>query len=353
MGQSNRIFYYDALRAIAIMGIIFCHASVSFILLGVDIDNFYISAFYDCFRDFSIPIFVMLSGALLILKKDSFKDFFKKRLSRILIPFVFWVLIYIVYSLIYIVHGFNLSNSIDIFFGTSSTLGVAFWFIWMIIIAYFLIYVVNWLTAYNYKIINIFTLMSLVYIFICQFGLFNPYSSKLVYFVSFMSYIIIGYYISHNNYLENIISPNKIVLVTLIISVASYAYYIFCYVVPTSISHGQFIYMGYFSLPILLMSVNIFLLFKYLSKSNAFLKMERNSVGMIITTISKYSFGIYLAHYVILHSLKLNLSKFIDFSSQNPIIWIPIIVILTLMISILVLAILNRIPYLSKFSGNS
>ena len=79
---SKRIFYYDVLRALAIIGIVFCHVSVC--------PNLYISVFFDCFRDFSIPIFVMLSGALLLGKKDTLIKFFKKRLSRLFIPFLFW-----------------------------------------------------------------------------------------------------------------------------------------------------------------------------------------------------------------------------------------------------------------------
>ena len=143
MNGSKRIFYFDALRAMAIVGIVFCHSSISFVLGNIDSPDFFMVAFFDCFRDFSIPIFVMLSGALLIGKKDSFKDFFKKRLSRIFIPFAFWVLIYIIYSSIFVTHGFRVDNAVDIFFGTSGTLGVAFWFIWMIVIAYFGIFIIN------------------------------------------------------------------------------------------------------------------------------------------------------------------------------------------------------------------
>ena len=118
MNQSKRIFYYDALKTLAIIGIVFCHAAVPFVISGIDRPDFYISAFFDCFRDFSIPIFVMLSGALLINRRDSLKTFFKRRLSRIFIPFLFWALAYIAYSSIHITNGFDLATSIDIFFGT-------------------------------------------------------------------------------------------------------------------------------------------------------------------------------------------------------------------------------------------
>ena len=351
METSKRIFYFDELRALAIIGIVFCHASVAFVLSGVNKSDFYISAFFDCFRYFSIPIFVMLSGALLIGKKDSFKDFFKKRLSRIFVPFIFWVVIYVIYSSVYITHGFSLSSAIDIFFGTSSTLGVAFWFIWMIIIAYFGIFIINKLMNYNAQIINILTAFSFVYILICQFSLFNPYSSKIVYFVSFISYVVIGHFIASNDYLERKININWLVFLTLILSIVSYLAYIFYFVVPMSVSHGQFITLSYFNIPILFVSVNIFLFFKFLSKSEFSLKNDK--IKNFITTVSTYSFGIYLSHYVILHSLRMNIARIIDFTSQSPLIWIPLFVFLTTVISLIILNILDRIPFLNKFTGNN
>ena len=98
MAKPKRIFYYDVLRALAIIGIVFCHVSVSYVSRDINSPNLYISVFFDCFRDFSIPIFVMLSGALLIGKKDTLIKFFKKRLSRLFIPFLFWVLVYIIFT---------------------------------------------------------------------------------------------------------------------------------------------------------------------------------------------------------------------------------------------------------------
>lgn len=347
--MNKRIFYFDVLRAMAIIGIVFCHASVSFVLSGVNNSDFYISAFFDCFRDFSIPIFVMLSGALLIGKSDSFKDFFKKRLSRILIPFIFWVVIYAAYSSAYITHGFSLSNAVDIFFGTSATLGVAFWFIWMIIIAYFGIFIIN---KFDLDM-KMLTLISLFYILICQLGLFDPYSDRIIYFVSFMAYIIIGHFIANNDYLETKISPDKLVLITLALSVSSYLCYVFGFVVPTSISHGRFINLSYFNVPILFISVNIFLLFKYLSKTGYLDKIENNNFGNVISTISRYSFGIYLAHYVILHALRMNIIKFVNYNNQSSLIWIPLFVILTVIISFVILRVLDGIPFLDKFSGVS
>ncbi|WP_405305275.1 acyltransferase [Methanobrevibacter sp.] len=359
--SKTRIFYLDELRALAIIGIIFCHVSVSFVYSNMGSSLLYISAFFDCFRDFSIPIFVMISGALLLNREDSFKDFFKRRLSRLLIPFFFWVAIYVIYSFVYIYHGIDWSAAIDIFFGTSGTLGVAFWFIWMIIIAYFAIFLINKAISigskryenFDNKFIGFLAVLSILYIMIVHFGFFSPYGSKIIYFLSFMSYIIIGYCLVNFNFLSDKISPYKIALVTLALFLASYFWYIFAYVVPVSMSHGRFIYSGYFNLLILLISVSLFLFFKYLSKTGISQNIENKAIGQVLSIISAYSFGIYLCHYVVLHRLKVNISKMIVLNNQNPLIWIPILVFLTLIISLVILWVLNKIPYLKKFSGKN
>lgn len=355
----KRIFYFDVLRAIAILGIVFCHAAVYFVSTGVNSPYFFIAAFFDCFRDFSIPIFVILSGALLLARHDSLVDFFKKRLSRLLVPFIFWVIIYIIYSSIYIKHSFDVSNAIDIFFGTSGTLGVAFWFIWMIIIAYIGIFLINKcmefgnerIENFDKRFITFLTILSVLYIACSQFGLFSPYSPRLLYFASFLSYIIIGYFIANNDYVGNRIPTNSMIIVTLCVSIGLYFYYIFGFVVPNSILANHFVYKGYFNLLIMTLSVNVFSLFKYLSKTRSFIEMEEKCLGKGLIAISKYSYGIYLCHYIVLHMLKLNLFRY--YHNQNPLIWIPILVVLTVCISLVILRILEEIPYLDKFSGKS
>ncbi len=357
--KNKRIFYYDALRAMAIIGIVFCHASVSFVTQGIGRPDFYIAAFFDCFRDFSIPIFVMLSGALLINRRDSLFDFFKKRLSRIFIPFLFWVVLYIIYSAHVIDHGFSLSKAIDIFFGTSSTIGVAFWFIWMIVIVYFLIFIINKIIEFgctkmadfDKKFILVLTVLSVIFIALADFNFINPMSSKITYFISFIAYIIIGYFIANNDYVGSKVSAEMMIAATLILSVGFYFYYIFGFVVPRSVLANRFVYMSYFNLLLLAMSVSIFLLFKYLSRMQFAERIEKSNFGSLIVVISKYSFGIYLCHYLILYQLKRSLVRF--YAYQNPLIWIPVLVILTVVISLAILYILNRLPVLKRFSGKA
>ncbi|MBQ6100170.1 MAG: acyltransferase [Methanobrevibacter sp.] len=359
----KRIFYFDFLRALAIIGIIFCHASTQFVVLDIGSVNFYFSAFFDCFRDFCVPAFVMLSGALLIGKKDSLISFFKKRLSRIFIPFLFWYVIYVIYSFFKIKHNIDLNNALNIFLGKSGTLGVAFWFIWMIIIVYLAIFAINKIIefgdrkteGFKDKFLKILTVLSLVYIILYQFN-FLPdaiYKQILGYYISFISYAIIGYFIANNDFIQKRIDSTKLALITLILFAFSYIYYIINFVVAKSLIYNHFMYLSYFNISILFISICFFLMFKYSSETQFFKKLENSKYGDMVIELSKYSYGIYLAHYVVLFELKRFVYFNIGSNYMNSIIAIPAYVLVTLAITVAILWVLNRIPYINRISGKA
>lgn len=145
----------------------------------------------------------MLSGILLLNRKESFKVFFKKRLSRLLIPFLFGVLVYVIYS-----NSFTLTNMLNIFFGESGTLGVTFWFVWMIILMYICIFIINRAMEFDDRIIYLLVFFSLVFFAVVRLGLFNPYSPMLIYFSSFITYIIIGYVVANTDLIGDRMSAN-------------------------------------------------------------------------------------------------------------------------------------------------
>ena len=78
-------------------------------------------------------------------------------------------------------------------------------------------------------------------------------------------------------------------------------------------------------------------------------RIESGRIGDVISVISRYSFGIYLVHYLIIDFLKLNVLSYIP--HFNTFFEIILIVIFTLIISLALLYIFDRIPFLNRFSG--
>ena len=91
--KKERIFYYDFLRAFAIIAVIICHVDFYFGPIAFPTEEILRMTFHDIGR-IGVPIFLMISGALL-LNRDypSLGDFLKRRFARIIYPFIFWMIL--------------------------------------------------------------------------------------------------------------------------------------------------------------------------------------------------------------------------------------------------------------------
>lgn len=129
-------------------------------------------------RQFSIPAFVMISGALLVNKDYSLSAFIKKKFNRILVPYIFWAIMLLLFSYLLIRFGikanvistFTPQYIINCFLGLTKgiTKGRSFWFIWMILVVYVVLYLLNQILNKvsedaNRKMINGLALFFIVY----------------------------------------------------------------------------------------------------------------------------------------------------------------------------------------------
>lgn len=94
--------YADFIRTIATIAVIIIHSSGEIVnnFNHTDWNNWWVCNFFNSATRWSVPLFVMLSGALL-LSPDKIEpniSFFRKRISRVFIPFVFWSIFYFIYT---------------------------------------------------------------------------------------------------------------------------------------------------------------------------------------------------------------------------------------------------------------
>ena len=64
----------------------------------VPLNQWLVADFYNALTRFAVPVFVMITGALLLHREYDLKDFLKRRLGRVVWPFLFWSAVYIIYS---------------------------------------------------------------------------------------------------------------------------------------------------------------------------------------------------------------------------------------------------------------
>ena len=93
--NNTRIVYFDLLRILATFAIIILHtASANWEKVDVTSYEWSMLNIYDSICRWAVPVFVMISGALMLNKQKSIKNIYTKNVFRIICSFIFWSLIY-------------------------------------------------------------------------------------------------------------------------------------------------------------------------------------------------------------------------------------------------------------------
>ena len=99
---SPRLPYADVLRVAATMAVVALHASAAVVLApgSVTPAQWAVANALDAATRWAIPVFVMLSGALLLspAKRTGPVEFARRRARRVLVPFLFWVPAYLLWG---------------------------------------------------------------------------------------------------------------------------------------------------------------------------------------------------------------------------------------------------------------
>ena len=352
--SNNRIFYIDFIRTFAILCIISCHVFADLVL---NMNTFnteigYYSLFFNSLRELGIPLFVVISGALLIGRKDSITTFAKKRIVRVMIPYIFWTLIYLAFIILCMQHNLHFQRY-DMNALISSTLTISpsgpsvyLWFIPMILTVYIIIAIINEMIKINYNSIHIFLIASIILIILFNLNVITP--KGFLRNVFYSVFAVLGCYLSRID-LNRSLDDKKLALVFLAIAVITYIVEIY-FNQTTTLMFNRYYSIQQFNFINVACVISIFLFFKYLSKSNNdFSKLRTRLAGKIILSISMCSYGIYLCHTMIKIGLTDLLKPLNGYTGI--LIFTTLIFILTIICSWLLILGMSKIPVLNKFSG--
>jgi surface polysaccharide O-acyltransferase-like enzyme len=344
--------WLNHMRAIATVAVIVLHVSSvcviqesALVLVDHSSINWHIGNIIDSLVRFCVPVFVMISGALLLPKEISLHDFLRKRLKRILLPFIFWSLVYAAVYLFYKndYHDFATFSGVARFYFRSFIQGASYhlWYIYMIFGLYLIAPIISsWVVRATKSELLFLLFLWLASMALNQAGLHTAINEfVLVYFTGYLGYFILGFYIAYR------LPITRLIIISAIIMFSA-GFIITCLGTYLSTLHKGSLssqWYEYLTLNIVLMAAGIFILGKALQqvKLKAFLRNILNIIG-------KYSFGIYLVHVLILELLSI---LKINYQLVNSLIGIPITSVVCLGVSMLVIYLIRKIPGGQYISG--
>lgn len=343
MEKNKRLYWIDILKILACFFVIVNHTGYYYLWskgqnLGTIGALFYTTGFAIC--KIAVPLFIMVTGCLLLNNKDDCKSIIKK-IIRIVVPLI--VLSLYAY---FKEHSINLTELIN-FTKDFCKLPIlySYWYLYMLIGLYLvtpilqkLISVCN-LKDYRYIIIICLIIPSIFPIISNYFDLeFNH-----MFFEGLLP-ISVGYYIS-GLYLSKIELNHRNRNTAIITFVLSITFFILSMFIPF-MSNGEINQNldNYEYIQIVLPSLSFFYLIRYYFENKKFGKIS----SKIIVETSLVTFGIYLLHLFvnerIYHSF---VSEFIK--DINPALGIVSVYIMTFILCGIITYVFRKIPIIKKF----
>ncbi len=341
--QITRIFYLDVTRVIAILCVILIHSSGNFLYYPKNSVEFMVGNIFDSCARIAVPLFVMISGALILdeNKKLSIRQILIKALKLFFLLMI-WTLIYAIYTEVILKifvwkDKFNIKQFIK-----SIILGnYHLWYLYMLIGLYLITPILRlFVKRENKRFILYFIILSLSFQFLTNFiqslGLLNFKINTLAAFLNqfelkfvmgFTSYYLTGWYI-HNC---EIVSHKRLKLFFIVIGLISSLLLI---IVFTQIS-GK---VGFYENRGLLVYIYSSCLFCLLRQINKDIKDKK-----FIYTLSKLCFGVYVIHDIF---LKIYSIKFPY--CARPCLYITSIFLTTTILSFIIVFVASKIPIVKK-----
>lgn len=345
----NRSIIADAIRAYAIIAMVAYHSSGAYIQFAYKAESrswWLITDFIRTSTSNCVPLFVMLSGMMLLGKNEPLSLFFRKRLGKVLLPFIAWIVLHLLY-LIYI-EGNTYSGLEIIKTVLKGPVYPHLWFIYMLIVLYLATPILRIFCNNSGKQ----TLLYFIILWAIGIGLV-PIINKIyeceIYVPKIVAISFVGYYVA-GYYFKNLIISSKQIMLA---SCGVIALIIFSALAVDNLSvNGPksqlFFFIGFTRINIIFFSFLSFLILKSIDYSKRRMLFFKKT----ILFFSKTSFGVYLVHYVIIINLRNGNMGFIvnklggDFLHPIPGIFLTFIV--TMFASLVVVSALRCMPYIKR-----
>lgn len=334
----------DFIRVLSMFLVIVIHVSniYSRDIINISTTSYFFATLFNAIARVAVPLFFMISGALLIGKDHDDEKNYIKRIKKLVITLLSWTIIYYVWDIF--IMGYNKPLIATLFRTSFVPIKAHLWFMYALISIYLILPFVRKIfknTNSNEDKLFIYLWIfftGIVYVLRLLIGAigFNVqilYPVPLVQGTYYLGYFVLGHiiykYLSkirfNKNQLLSIFSINIFIvfIITFTASIITNKYY-----------EALFAYRSIFYI---LSSSSIMIL---LLKNKYILKRK---VIKFIDYIAPYSFGIYLSHVIFL-----NIFNRIGITWLNSIFGIPLFSIIIFILSYMLVYLIKKIKYLKE-----
>ena len=299
-----------------------------------------------------VPIFIMVSGYLLLPEKYSFKEMKKRAIFRILIPFLIWFTFYFYFRHLWFGDPFDLRYLLNSLFFAK----VDYLYFLLIIMGLYLIspwlnsQILNKSQSFQLKAVFIFFVYGVIFYLISYFFQSLVLVNFLTIFTPYIGYFVLGAWlknkkISRNYYYFSIISFLMMTFISAALTFINWKWFLEGQ--KWLWNNGGQYFGEYLSPNIILMSILGFIVF--ILPAYDFLK-NKLSVK-ILKMISLASFGIYLIHPMIMDLL----DHFANLAVHEvtSALWLYIVekILLVFLISFLIAFVIAKLPGIKIIMG--
>lgn len=342
--KKNYIAYADILRILSAFSVVLLHvAGARFIREPIGSGNFLWAAFFDSVTRWSVPLFVMLSGMLFLnkSKKINIKTLYTKNIFRMVTAFIFWSYVYNVYTAYAESH--HILTSLKTAFFRIPKGAMHTWFIFIIVGLYIVLPFIKRMTENMTKReAEYFLAISVVTSFLpktlSSFEIFTPYIDYINKFEITFATFYVGLFVA-GWYIDAFEHKKNFRIWTYIAGFAGFLY-MFIATVYYSIERNMVVdeFMSFKSLSSFLMAFALMMYFKQAYSKKSFTRRTKSNLAFY----SKYTFGIYLIHEMLLN---ISTAKGWFVLENAPWFGIPIEAVIIFVISGLIIGVITWLPF--------
>jgi surface polysaccharide O-acyltransferase-like enzyme len=365
----------DVIRTVAIVGVILLHSANDLTnqqMNWFEIIRWNTVTVYQSIGRLGVPLFLLLTGALLLQPSkltEPIGVFFKKRLARIGLPFIFWGAIYFVWDflVVYKINGQPITTN-SIIQGVLTGPYYQFWYLYLLLGLYLITPILRVVMAHASRelVKYILVLWFLGAAIVPTIALVTPLhlDTNVLTITGYVGYFILGAFL-----LTVQISRSRLAVYTAV-GIALTA--VGTYVIAATVGGTEmYFFQGYLSPTLIFAACSLFLLLIAVKSpsaqplappvnlGNSLNLMEINSDpapqsngSKLLRLISVNTLPLYLFHVMVLETIQYGYLGFaINGNTLNSVISVPLNTVIVLFISLGIIVGLKKVPGLKKLVG--